>query len=97
MKKNEENEYKCLKCLCRECVNPVCKNALCDGAVESDFDFHCFVEAYGNNSACFISQLDKEKVDKGPSFDSYKEFCDSIDLFIDFTERVYSVRKENEK
>lgn len=92
-----KNEYKCSKCLCRECVNPVCKNALCDGAVDTGFDFQCFVEAYGDNSACFMSRLDKEKVEKGASFDSFEEFCDSIKTFVDYTEKIYRVRKENEK
>ena len=90
----KKNEYKCSKCLCRQCVNPVCKNALCDGAVECGFDFRCFVESYGDGSACFMSRLDKEKGKKGTSFDSYQEFCNSVDSFVEYTEKIYSVRKE---
>lgn len=60
----KKNEYKCSECICRECVNPACKNALCDGAVEVGFDFHCFIEAYGDSSACFMSRLDEERKEK---------------------------------
>lgn len=58
----KEEEYKCLNCICRECVNPACKNALCDGAVDVGFNFHCFTEAYGNGSACFMSLSDLVRI-----------------------------------